>query len=208
MADHDHKIASPPALAERLLALAVTKHDRSIMLGDLHEEFVERNKSSSMRARSWYWRQVLLSTPHLMRQRMQQNTAFAVAAILGITVFSFVLITLWDVYVARTTAGFLAQQIVQPPLLMIRLIYFLLQLTGTAVVGGLIARSLFSSDYTFRKNALTRLGPTALLLVAAAVVTWLSAGGNYPASYLVLRVGLAIPALVLGALVASRKVLH
>lgn len=81
-------------------------------------------------------------------------------------------------------------------------------LGGVAVVKALIARFLFSEHYTFRKNAATRLLPTALLLVAAAVMTWIGSGGNLRASYLALRIGLTIPALVLGALAVNKQRSH
>ena len=208
MANNTRRIVTPPGLATRILALAANAHDRSTVLGDLHEEFVQRSQSSTRKARAWYWQQVVLSTPYLIRQRMRLSAVFSVVATLVVTSLAFVLISLWDLYVARKTAQFLAQQIANPPLLVIRLLYFLVQLSGTAVVGAMVAHTLYFKDRKFSENTITRLLPTALLILAASVGTWVASGGNLPASYLALRVGLSIPALVLGARLVTNHAAH
>ncbi len=51
----------PPALADWIFTRLAPRHLRSDVLGDLHEEFRRFTlvESNVLRARLWYWRQVL-----------------------------------------------------------------------------------------------------------------------------------------------------
>ncbi len=51
----------PPVLADWIFTRLAPRHLRSDVLGDLHEEFRRFTlvESNVLRARLWYWRQVL-----------------------------------------------------------------------------------------------------------------------------------------------------
>lgn len=64
----------PPALADLMLRCLVPRHLQADILGDLHEEFQRftLDGSGPLRARLWYWRQVLMS-PYQYRVARGQN---------------------------------------------------------------------------------------------------------------------------------------
>ncbi len=57
----------PPRLAVLLLAFAVRRQYRDLVLGDLHEEFVRCRHNEW-----WYWRQALRSIPWLLAWEQSQ----------------------------------------------------------------------------------------------------------------------------------------
>ena len=61
----------PPRLAAALLSVAVDPRRRDAVLGDLAEEYGERaSETGRVRARLWYWLQVLGSIPPLLGRRI------------------------------------------------------------------------------------------------------------------------------------------
>jgi putative ABC transport system permease protein len=64
----------PPRTAERLIALALGRdHERDMVLGDLHEEYVRRSARQS--ADAWYWRQALSVGVHALVRRDRSGAA-------------------------------------------------------------------------------------------------------------------------------------
>ena len=56
-----------PRVARALLRRLLPRADREVILGDIDEEFVERQRASVVAARAWYWTQVALSIPLALR---------------------------------------------------------------------------------------------------------------------------------------------
>ena len=65
--------ATPPRWAERLLELLVGPEEREAVLGDFSEEFRGRAPESGRRAAYEYWRELLLSSPHFLRRRLERS---------------------------------------------------------------------------------------------------------------------------------------
>ncbi|MGH2606839.1 MAG: permease prefix domain 2-containing transporter [Anaerolineales bacterium] len=65
---------APPRWAERLLELLVAPEEREAVLGDFLEEFRGRTAESGRRSAAYeYWREVLISLPHLLRRRLERS---------------------------------------------------------------------------------------------------------------------------------------
>ena len=70
--------ARTPGWLERLAALLLDPRDREYMLGDLHEEFAEHARTDGTgRARRWYGRELLRSTPASLRRRWRRRGSVA-----------------------------------------------------------------------------------------------------------------------------------
>lgn len=67
---------TPPRFAVSLLKRTAPESDLDCMRGDLDEEFQRRRRRGDKRARLWYWRQVLRSTPANLRRRHLENHAW------------------------------------------------------------------------------------------------------------------------------------
>ncbi len=64
----------PPRTAERLIALALGRdHERDMVLGDLHEEYVSVRPAN--RRDAWYWRQALSVAVHALVRRDRSGAA-------------------------------------------------------------------------------------------------------------------------------------
>jgi putative ABC transport system permease protein len=64
----------PPRAAERLIAFALHRvHERDMVLGDLHEEYVRRSRRSP--AHRWYWRQAISIAAHALVRRKRADAA-------------------------------------------------------------------------------------------------------------------------------------
>jgi len=74
----------PPRLALLVLAITTPRGLREYVAGDLHEEFVQRNRS-----RAWFWREVLRSSPCFIAAPRPALTAAIVAVSLIAGVHSF-----------------------------------------------------------------------------------------------------------------------
>ena len=109
----------PPRFARWILQRALPARDRPAMLGDLDEEFAERQRVGRA-AIAWYWRQAIFSVPHALRRRLpraawiaadvrftlrlwRRQPAFAVAAIstqaVGIAITTAVMAVAYPVLV-------------------------------------------------------------------------------------------------------------
>ena len=66
---------NPPVLADWLLLRLVPRHLRSDIVGDLHEEWqrLTLDDANPLRARFWYWHQVLMSPFHYRIARGQHT---------------------------------------------------------------------------------------------------------------------------------------
>lgn len=65
-------LPSPPNLAEKLLLLFLSKSDRSNLIGDLAEEFMEIElKHGSRFADLWYWKQTMASVFPLTKKALR-----------------------------------------------------------------------------------------------------------------------------------------
>lgn len=74
---------TPPRIARRLLSTLLPERDRVVLVGDLDEEFTRHvvPTRGRLRARAWYWRQVIRSMPAAVRLRRRPHTAGLVADI-------------------------------------------------------------------------------------------------------------------------------
>jgi len=62
------KIQNPPIIAQWLLYHTLDKNDRDFVIGDFEEFYNEiRKKSGALSAAVWFWRQVLKSIPHFIK---------------------------------------------------------------------------------------------------------------------------------------------
>ena len=62
---------SPPSLAQALVRILAAAENRTFLAADLAEEFDELAATvGAAAARRWYWKQVCLSAPPLIRQRV------------------------------------------------------------------------------------------------------------------------------------------
>lgn len=190
---------TPPRLAERLMTAAVSAPDRAALIGDLHEEFSRLSRRSPNEARAWYWRQTAQSAPHLFWKRLRspalRNIAVAAAATLG----AFILIALWDGFIARNAARGFANLTQATDFTLARAIYLGVQMIGVAFGGAMIAYFTFDRSAGLIKNYLTRLTPAALVILAPTLIEFASPANTYPATYQLLWTALAIPSLVAGA---------
>ena len=193
----------PPVAAERLLALLARPEERPVLLGDMREEFAEHLASSRAIARAWYWRQAVASFPHLMYLRLQSDTVRQLGLMLLAVPTAFLMITLWDIYVARVSARSFAAASQDLSLLAVRTVYFIVQLTGVALAGAMIAVLTFRKAVSLGHNLLYRIVPALMLILGPSLVRLLFADETYPTIYGMLRIGLTIPVLVLGASVAA-----
>ena len=193
------KVAAPPVLAQILMNLLAPKGLRENLLGDMQEAYYHAETASRRAAANWYWRQTLLSLPSFISQRIktERNKKRLVAALF--VVVAFALINAWDIYIARGSSQTLAAQGYAPPLFYIRALYFLVQMLGVAAVGAVITAAAVRMGSAPRIDANKYILSVIAMLVASAAHTYLTAEGPYPVTYLLLRVGLAIPALYFGS---------
>jgi len=195
---------SPPVLAEKLITALTHSRDRAALIGDLLEEFSARSNHSADAARNWYWGQVIRSLPSLTKARLLAGPHIRIGSIIMISVLGFLLISFWDIYVARQSARAFAANSQSTPLIIVRAVYFVVQLTGVALAGGLTAIFAFRKGFSFARNCLYCIGPLALILAGLLIWTLLKSGGNYPSLYLMLKTALSIGALAAGAFIAGK----
>lgn len=66
-------IMTPPRIPRTLVRWLAGREDRAVIVGDLDEEFAQRAaRTSSGRARGWYWAQALASIPAAVRLRWRR----------------------------------------------------------------------------------------------------------------------------------------
>jgi len=170
---------------------------REYLLGDLQEGFAQRAAASPGAAVRWYWAQALASLPYLALDRARSPGARRAVALAAASLAALLLITLWDMYVARGAARLVAAQ--QPSYPVIRIAYFLVYLLGGAAAGAIIAAVAFRGDRRFPTNAAIALMPIVILLAAILLARSIGADRAGIQPYLILRTALTIPALLTGA---------
>lgn len=193
----------PPALAEWLLARLTSPHVRSALLGDLAEEFAQRSNQSPKRARGWYWHQLIRSFPHLIISRARATDALARCLSLSIMTAVIVFLVAWDLMISRPSAYWVAMQEQPPTLLIVRIIYFAVQTLGALLGGAVIALTLFNPQRPFWRNATLYLGPVIIALIVLSCLAALERGLVRSTSYLLLRNGLSLVALLSAAALTS-----
>lgn len=197
----DHR---PPALPQTILSWIALPADRQVLLGDLHEEFASRTHRRSGRgARAWYWRQAALSMPYLLLQRLRAEGVRKMGITIFTTLAALAMIVAWDIWVARASVQYVASRADTPSLLVVRSLYFTIQMFGVALAGAAVAVLTFTRTRRFALNALYCLGPVIAALMLVSLFNLLAAEGGYPMGYLLIRLGLSIPALLLGAVIGS-----
>ena len=192
----------PPKLAEWLLGAIAAKRERAALLGDLAEEFADRSSRSAAQARHWYWLQVLRSSPHLIAARARSSDALRRCLIGALMMFAIGFLVAWDLIVSRPTVYWIATQDQAPALIIVRLAYFAIQIVGTLIGGAAIALTLFDARRPFWRNATLYLGPVMVALIVLSCLSALERGLVRSSSYLLLRNGLSMLAL-LGAAALS-----
>jgi len=186
----------PPAIAKALVSRLTPQTHRSCLLGDLAEGYAHRLSRSEADARTWYWRQALRSMPPLAGLRLRSEGARSVGLILLVTAIAWLMMDCWDIYVARQSAGFLASRPDAPDLIVVRTVYFVVQAIGFALAGAGIARFAFRRKWLLGRNLLYGIGPTAGVLLVAALIGALNTEQYL---YFAWRAGLAVAALIGGA---------
>jgi hypothetical protein len=103
--------AHPPELAQMLVCFAAGPAFEEEIVGDLFEQFQHRRESRVPRA-LWYWQQVLLSLPALVRMRLQNMTRQDAFFETAFVMLGLVLIWFWETKVAQKFSWPLASNIV------------------------------------------------------------------------------------------------
>ena len=194
----------PPRLALALLSLSAAAADKAALIGDLEEEFSQRSRNSPRAARAWYWRQASLSLPHLLLERLRTDRVRQLGTAALAVLAGFVLISLWDMMVARNAARGLAGLSETPSYAMVRIAYLATQMFGVAAAGGVIAVLTFRGGEPFLRNASRRLAPAAFVLFLPWLIAIFDPANNYPLSFLIARLSFAAPSLVVGAWATSK----
>ncbi len=193
---------APPHLARMLIVIMASAPERAALIGDMEEEFTQQSRRSPHGARAWYWRQTAISAPYLALKRLRseetRRLGIALAAILG----AFLMIHYWDILIARGTArGFAAVTQAQTYFLA-RTVYLLVQMAGVAVAGSVIAALTFREEDSFARNLLHRLVPSGVIILSPALFAMIFPADNYDLSFRLIQLGLALPALYIGARIA------
>jgi len=195
---------TPPRLAEKLMAIATSAPDRAALIGDLSEEFGRLHRRSPQSAKAWYWRQTARSAPHLFLKRLRdapfQKIGIAIAATLG----AFLLISLWEVWIARNAAREFAALTQASNFTAARIVYLAVQMLGVALGGAMIAIATFDRRASFMKNLVTRLAPAAFVLFAPALIASFVLADTYPINFRLLWTALSVPSLAIGAAAGIR----
>lgn len=186
-----------------MVALVAPASVREDVLGDLHEQHLER--ADSPHAAVAYWREALRSLPTLAQYRLQQFDLVSLGFTVLACVCAYVSLSSWDVSVARRLVAALAAHPDAPALLAIRALYFLLLFLGATIAGAVAAAIAFRRGRSFRRNALVTLGPLVSVLAALVAVSALSSAQGAPYAYLALRLVVIVAALVTGAYVMARR---
>jgi hypothetical protein len=103
--------AHPPALAQTLVCFVAGPDVEEEITGDLFEQFQHRRESGVPRA-MWYWQQVLLSLPALVRMRLQNMTRQNAYLKSAFVMLGLMLIWFWETNVAQRFSWPLASNIV------------------------------------------------------------------------------------------------
>lgn len=197
------RAGQPPRLAVALLRLLAPGESRAPILGDLLEEYSQRAARSPRSAGRWYWRQVLGSAWPLTLNRLSSTTGgrWMTAGLLA--VFLYTWIVCWDIWVARTGAGWAAQGAGPDDLVLVRLVYFHVFLAGAALGGALVSRIGWLRDQSFRSNSMRLLLPLTAILLWVLVDRLQAPAAQGAWLYLVCRSVLTLPAVLLGAALAT-----
>jgi hypothetical protein len=77
------KLDQPPRLGAWLLGLFIAGEEKDLIVGDLSEEYFERDSHSDRAdARRWYWRQILKTLPHLVGSAFRTSPWWTALAII------------------------------------------------------------------------------------------------------------------------------
>lgn len=101
----------PPELAQMLVCFVAGPDVEEEIAGDLFEQFQHRRESGVPRA-LWYWQQVLVSLPALVRMRLQNMTRQEAYFETAFVMLGLMLIWLWETEVAQKFSWPLASSIV------------------------------------------------------------------------------------------------
>ena len=189
----------PPRIAFALISFSAGAADKAALIGDLEEEFGQRSRKSLRDARAWYWRQASRSLPYLLLERMRSDQMRRIGVALLSILAAFILITLWDSWVARSAARGLYGLSQSTPVGLVRAVYLIVQMIGIALAGGIIAALTFQREETFLRNSLVRLAPAGLILFAPWIIATLNPADTYPVGFRLIWLGMAAPSLVAGA---------
>lgn len=195
---------SSPAFARALIAIAAASADRAALIGDLEEEFAQRQKRSGEKAQAWYWRQAALSTPHLIISRLRSPGVRQFILTAAAAIAAYMLVRIWDVFVARSAAQGFYRLFETESFGPTRIVYLLVQATGYLIAGAGIAWVAFDKRESLMKNFASRLFPTAAVLFAPALISQLAASDAYSPAFRLLQMSVAALAFGTGAFVMAR----
>lgn len=193
----------PPWLALKLLRLLAPGDSGAPIVGDLVEEYRERAGASPAAASRWFWKQVLTSAWPLTCCWLSGSRSgrWLTATLLAGLLYTW--IVCWDSWLARTGAWWVAQGRGADNLALVRLVYFNVFLCGAALGGALASRIGWLPDQSFRSNCLRLLLPLAIILLWVLVDRLRSPATQAAWVYLACRTVLTLPAVLLGASLAT-----
>ncbi|MEM9182325.1 MAG: permease prefix domain 2-containing transporter [Pseudomonadota bacterium] len=196
----------PPRLAVMLLRWLAPPDVRGAMLGDLAEEYQLHARRSRAAADRWFWRQVAGSAAPLTTVWLSDSVTgrWLVAGLLAALLY--VWLVAWDIWVARTGAGWAAQGTGPENLLMVRLVYFQLYLCGAAIGGAMACLAARPIRQPFRASSVRLLVPLCAILLWVLANRLQTPAGQTAWAYLASRTLLTVPAVMLGmVLVRPRR---
>jgi len=204
MANHQLVDFHPPALARAIITHCAQERYRSDILGDLHEEFFDRSRSSELRARQWYWGQVVRSSPRLLMRRIQcLNYRFA-GFMLVSTAITIAMLYIWDLWIARSVAYLIYNRLDSVPIVIARVTYFLTFMIGGALAGVFAGALTFKPEKNFWQNFWHSLLPNYIFLSCFLVVNVLVTAQQVSIIYLFLKPLVLAPMTLIGALLSDK----
>lgn len=183
----------PPRLAASLLRWLTPVSLREAVLGDLEEEFHEHCRGASPgAARSWYWQQVIRSSPHLVALLMRASRALAV--LVAVTLGYATLGLLTGIFFAVYRQAY-ALNLFQDMIVLALAVRLGLEMLALATAGALAGLVLASATQSGRSMAIWVAGLLAMAIFAPILMDYLTVDIPIARDYLAARMGLGLPVL-------------
>lgn len=203
MVDEAKENLTPPVLARALVRLVCARALRDVVLGDMEEGFRDLARRDMRTARSWYWREALMSAAPLLRGMLHRSTLASAVVLIALSGLAYLGASAWEIHVARSAARGFASAFEGAPIVAARLVFVVVQMIVVAAMAWLIAVVTFRAEQDLFGNALRRLSPLAVLVIAPPLVGSLFSSG-YPFSFTLPWTAAMAIALYAGARMAKR----
>lgn len=194
-----HRDITPPKVASGIMSFCALPEHRGEMVGDLIEEWQERDATSPYSARYWYWDQVIRSVPGILFHRLRRANPGRIGMLVLAYSFGLLAITCWDSSVSHKVVSSLHTE--QNPIgpFYINAIYFVLFTVGAAIAAISTALLVFKRNETFLNNVLIGYGPLFLMVSALTFVNASSTSTLALALYFGFRSLILVATFVAGA---------